>query len=109
MANTVLTVRQGESKYIKWTVTTSAGVPVDVSGVTAAAIAYKKTVRLFTIANASFDKSGGSSGILRALGTFATAGIWELSLTMTFVSSGIVDISKATLIVIPEDPPAVVP
>ena len=108
MANTVLTVRQGESKYIKWTVTTSAGVPVDVSGVTAAAIAYKKTVRLFTIANASFDKSGGSSGILRALGTFATAGIWELALTITFLS-GIIDISKATLVVIPEDPPAVVP
>jgi len=102
----VVEVIKGEVKHLRWLVTDTADVPINLTGCTAEAIGYNSKERCFTIDSTSMDYTSAASGVLLGLTTFALAGTdWTCSIKIT-MATGVIDKHLDSLIVIDHSPPA---
>lgn len=91
----------GERRRIAFTVTSTDGQPVDLSGMTLSGQLGRGSVVLETFDDDDFNKSEASGGRLYLVISFTTEGTWYFTLTIE-QGGTLIDRSKHRIIVRPE-------
>ena len=98
---------KGEKKYLKFKVKDINGDAVDCTGSTVTCSAWESGAEsvMFTVADASFDKTDIATGIFRAEATLSSAGTFILLFQITF-SNGHIEKEEFEMIVTDRTPPS---